>query len=122
MKNCKDCIHYHICQQYHKILYEGKVAAITLGVEDVVRICRDFEDKENFIEVVWCKDCIRAQPFDPHCELNSKAYMNCIIGRGETVCNVWHKYKKYYRDYSVVDRYGFCDEGVRRGDDDNENK
>ena len=63
------------------------------------------------VEVVRCQNCIHAEPFDRHCELNRSAYMHCKLLRGEEVQYVWHKYKKYYKDYSVVDRDGFCDEG-----------
>lgn len=70
-------------------------------------------------EVVTCQKCIHAEPFERNCELNSSAYMHCKIGRGSEVKNVWHKYKKYYRDYSVVDRDGYCDEGAMMGGQDN---
>ena len=70
----------------------------------------------DVVEVVRCKDCIHGEPFDKNCTLNTKAYLHCRILRGEEVNNVWHKYKKYYKDYSVVDRDGFCDEGVRKGE------
>lgn len=64
-------------------------------------------------EVVRCQDCIYAVPFDRNCELNTSAYLHCGLLRGEEVKNVWHKYKKYYKDYSVVDCDGFCDSGVK---------
>ena len=72
----------------------------------------------DVVEVVRCQSCVHAEPFERNCELNSSAYMHCTRGRGEEVRNVWHKYKKYYRDYSVVDRDGYCDEGERRDNDE----
>ena len=71
----------------------------------------------DVIPVVRCQNCVHSEPFDRNCELNSTAYMHCRILRGEETKNVWHKYKKYYKDYSVVDRDGFCDEGERREED-----
>lgn len=68
------------------------------------------------VEVVRCQNCIHSEPLERNCELNSTVYMHCKIGRGEEEQNVWHKYKKYYRDYSLVDRDGYCDEGERMGD------
>lgn len=70
----------------------------------------------DVVEVCRCQNCIHSVPFERNCELNSTAYMHCTLGRGEETLNVWHKYKKYYRDYSVVDRDGFCDEGERRSE------
>ena len=83
-----------------------EIMSVVLGnapAADVVKVCR-------------CQNCIHSVPFERNCELNSTAYMHCTLGRGEETLNVWHKYKKYYRDYSVVDRDGFCDEGERRAE------
>lgn len=63
--------------------------------------------------VVRCQNCIHAEPLDRNCELSTSVYMHCKLGRGEEEKNVWHKYKKYYKDYSLVDRDGFCDAGER---------
>jgi hypothetical protein len=65
-------------------------------------------------KIVRCQECTHAEPLDRHCEINTCAYMHCKMWRGETERNVWHKYKKYYKDYSIVDRDGFCDYGERR--------
>ena len=71
------------------------------------------------VEVVRCKDCVYADELDKHCDINGNRYRHCNIYRGEEEKNVWHKYKKYYRDYSLVKVDGFCDEGERKdaGDD-----
>lgn len=59
--------------------------------------------------VVRCLKCKYAVPLDAH---SDGVYgLHCSIGRGEEVRNVWHKYKKYYKDYSIVDADGFCDQG-----------
>lgn len=71
----------------------------------------------DVVEIVRCQNCMHSVPLDRNSELNSCFYMHCTIERGEEVRNVWHKYKKYYKDYSVVDRNGFCDSGERKTDD-----
>ena len=65
-------------------------------------------------EVVRCNDCLHASEFEEHCELNSFAYRHCELWKGDETKNVWHKYKKYYRDYSIVEADEFCSSGVRR--------
>lgn len=66
---------------------------------------------------VRCGECVHAVPLDRNCELNSSIYMHCNQLRGELENNVWHKYKKYYKDYSLVDRDDFCSYGEREEDD-----
>lgn len=68
---------------------------------------------KDLVEVVRCKDCIHAVPFDKNCEINTKSYRHCNALRGEETNNVWHKYTKYYKDYSVVDINDFCSCGIR---------
>lgn len=48
--------------------------------------------------VVRCRDCINAEPLERNCEVNANFYMHCRLWRGEECKNVWHKYKRYYRD------------------------
>jgi hypothetical protein len=69
------------------------------------------------VEVVRCGNCAHAEPLERNCELNGTVYMHCRLGRGEEAKNVWHKYKKYYKDYSLVDRDDFCTYGERWEDD-----
>lgn len=69
---------------------------------------------EDAVEVVRCGKCIHAVELDKHCKINRKAYRHCTLCRGEETINVWHKYKKYYKDYSIVELNGYCDEGERR--------
>jgi hypothetical protein len=65
----------------------------------------------DVVEVVRCKDCVHAVELDKHCDISRTAYRHCGLLRGEEIKNVWHKYKKYYKDYSIVSLDGFCDEG-----------
>ena len=63
------------------------------------------------VEVVKCKDCIHAVELDKHCELNGNYYKHCTLFRGEETDLVWHKYKKYYKSYSIVEPDDFCNYG-----------
>ena len=65
------------------------------------------------VEVVRCQNCVHAEPLDRNCELSTTHYMHCKLWRGEETKNVWHKYKKYYKDYSLVGRDGYCDAGAK---------
>ena len=65
------------------------------------------------VEVVRCKDCVHAVPLDRNCELSTSLYMHCGLWRGDETKNVWHKYKKYYKDYSLVYREDFCSAGEK---------
>lgn len=62
----------------------------------------------DVVEVVRCKDCVHCKQLAPHCEFNRYAYFHCELWRGEETKNVWHKYKKYYADYSIVEPNEFC--------------
>lgn len=65
------------------------------------------------VEVVRCQNCVHAEPLDRNCELSTTHYLHCKLWRGEETKNVWHKYKKYYKDYSLVERDGYCDAGAK---------
>lgn len=82
------------------------------GIDPAVVIA-DFLMDNDVVPIVRCQDCINAVPLDRNCELNETAYLHCNLWRGEETKNVWHKYKKYYKDYSLVDRDGFCSSGER---------
>lgn len=72
----------------------------------------------DVVEVVRCHDCVNAVPLERNCELNANVYMHCKLQRGEPTENVWHKYKRFYRDYSIVEHDDFCSYGERREDTD----
>ena len=71
------------------------------------------------VEVIRCQNCVHAEPLDRNCEINTCLYMHCKLYRGEKTKNVWHKYKKYYKDYSLVERDGFCSDGAKMDGDVN---
>ena len=62
----------------------------------------------DVVKVVRCKDCKHCHELAPHCEFNRAAYFHCGLWRGDETKNVWHKYKKYYADYSIVEPNDFC--------------
>ena len=88
--------------------------AYEAGWNDALENLRNIPAAKNLLPVVRCQDCTYAAPLDRNCELNTMAYLHCSIWHGEETKNVWHKYKKYYKDYSLVDRDGFCSSGERR--------
>ena len=67
----------------------------------------------DVVEVVRCQDCAHAEPLDRNCEISTSLYMHCKLWRGDHTRNVWHKYKKYYKDYSLVMRDGYCSDGEK---------
>ena len=71
------------------------------------------------VAVVRCQNCVHAEPLDHNCELSASYYLHCKLWRGEETKNVWHKYKKYYKDYSLVERDGFCSDGAKMDGDGN---
>lgn len=73
----------------------------------------------DVVPVVRCKNCIYAVPLERHCELDARLYMHCIKWRGEETKNVWHKYRKYYKDYSIVEHEDFCSSGEMRMTNEN---
>lgn len=64
----------------------------------------------DVVEVVRCKDCKHCRELAPHSEI-SPYYQHCNLWRGEETKNVWHKYKKYYADYSIVEPTDYCSYG-----------
>lgn len=66
------------------------------------------------VNIVRCFDCQYSAPLERNCGLDSSIYLHCILWRGDLTKNVWHKYKKYYKDYSLVEHDEFCSCGVVR--------
>jgi hypothetical protein len=85
--------------------------------ESIKDACSDFKNKDDFVEVVRCGQCWFVEELEKHCVINRNAYKHCSLWRGDETRNVWHKYKKYYRDYSIVEADGFCSEGCKKGGD-----
>ena len=101
MATCKDCLYYEVCP-------------LGLAIQGKTGTCLKFKNKADFVEVCRCRDCIHAVELDKHCELNRFAYKHCVMWKGEEEKNVWHKYKKYYKDYSIVEPDDFCSYGERK--------
>ena len=89
---CQNCIHSEVCKHKTEAVYE----------------C------EHFKELVRCKECKHCHQLEPNCEINRYFYFHCALWRGEETKNVWHKYKKYYADYSLVSADEFCSCGERK--------
>ena len=75
-------------------------------------ICGKTEPRD-MVEVVRCEKCVHSRKLAPHCEINPH-YLHCGLWRGEETNNVWHKYKKYTADYSLVEPNDFCSYGERK--------
>ena len=71
---------------------------------------------EDAVPVVRCKDCKHSRELERNCEINRNAYRHCAIYRGEEE-NVWVKYKRYYKEYSIVEPDDYCSYGERKCDD-----
>jgi hypothetical protein len=99
-----------ICERYSQHCFETND---NRGQDIADRIFDEITEipTADVVEVVRCKDCVHAVELDKHCNISRTAYRHCGLLRGEETKNVWHKYKKYYKDYSLVSLDGFCDEG-----------
>lgn len=107
---CTNCVHFADCFDIGKTRYYGKDCACN----DVEERCKFFKNKADFVEVVRCKDCKYAVELDKHCEINKASYRHCTMGRGDEEEFVWHKYKKYYKGYSIVGLDEYCSYGERK--------
>ena len=104
--------------------YEETKELIQNGETQLDNLAEGFTEADHIIKyvlptvdavpVVRCKDCINAEPLERNCEVNTSFYMHCRLWRGEECKNVWHKYKRYYRDYSLVQHDDFCSSGERK--------
>jgi hypothetical protein len=111
---CENCIHDSVCGIKKRLISSGSYFFTEYGnCKEIEKHCGNFKNKADFVEVVRCKECIHSQELDKHCEINRSAYRHCNMWRGEEEKNVWHSYKKYRKDYSIVELDGFCDMGER---------
>lgn len=106
---CKDCICVARCKDICEAF------GMLIDVENS-RACKYFKNKADFVEVVRCGKCKHSINLDKHCSLNRNIYKHCQLWRGEELTNIWHRYKKYYKDYSIVELDGFCDSGEPKND------
>lgn len=81
-----------------------------MGIYDLVK-------SQTTVEVIRCRDCKFATELDKHCELNRAIYKHCSLLRGEPTDYVWHKYKRYYKNYSLVEADDYCSYGERKDGD-----
>lgn len=112
---CKDCLYWERC--HSRISYVMDYDEAGEETTDIENHCKGFVDKSRYAEVVRCKDCNFATELDKHCDINRTAYKHCSLLRGDETRNVWHKYKKYYKDYSLVEADDFCSYGERKCED-----
>lgn len=118
MATCKDCVHYEVCKRIdYELEYHNK--SIKEAEEELPIKCRFFKNKADVVPVVRCKDCKYSRELDKHCEINRTAYLHCALLKGDETKYVWHKYKKYYKDYSIVEPDDFCSYGERKNDNGN---
>lgn len=72
----------------------------------------------DVVPVVRCKDCEHSRELEKNCEINNREhYRHCAMYRGEEE-RVWVKYKRYHKDYSIVELDDYCSYGERRGSDE----
>ena len=103
MLTCNNCIHSSVCTPYNTPNDEYP------NIGD----CPHFKNKADYAPVVRCENCKHSCELAPHSEI-SPYYRHCNLWRGEETKNVWHKYKKYYADYSIVEPTDFCSYGERK--------
>lgn len=86
MTECKDCIHYEVCEPH------------TSPNESFPEVggCKCFKGKNDVVEVVRCKDCIYRMPLSPQYNYKGKPAM---------VCFNFHRPTR---------EDGYCYEGIRR--------
>ena len=65
-------------------------------------------------ETVHCEECIHSCLISKNADLNYLSLLHCNVWRGELAEHVWHKYKKEYKSYSIVEKDGYCDQGERK--------
>lgn len=80
--NCKSCIHFNVCAKAKNPENYG------------LQMCKDFKDKENYTEVVRCKDCVYYLPLGVYYQ--KREVRACIFSHG------------------LFGENGFCCEGIRK--------
>ncbi len=106
-------------KRYHGAVYTKDVFSESpqeIPYLQAAKVLREVSDAPTVdaVSVVRCRACINAEPLERNCEVNANFYMHCRLWRGEECKNVWHKYKRYYRDYSLVKHDDFCSSGERK--------
>ena len=70
----------------------------------------------DVVEVVRCGQCKHSRQLEKNVEMNREHYLHCAMLRGEDE-RVWVKYKRYYKDYSIVECDDYCSYGERKCED-----
>ena len=107
----RDKLYIEVTEKYHDITagsYPFNVVA-----HDMAQLVKN-APTEDVVPVVRCRDCKYAVELDKHCEINRASYRHCAMGRGDEEEYVWHKYKKYYKGYSIVELDDYSSYGERR--------
>lgn len=81
-----DCIHYGVCTFYD---------------EKCTEQCVHFKDRENFVEVVRCKDCKHWEEIERHGGYNHNGF--CMM-----------QSKIFYSERPATDTDHFCSYGKRK--------
>lgn len=68
-----------------------------------IQALREKQERDNNV----CFNCKYLTMLERNAELNGQ-YWHCGLCRGKETKNVWHKYSKHYRDYSLVEMDDFC--------------
>ena len=103
-----------------KTVKDGNHSDFGRSMADLTSLREVLEDTPaaDVVEVVRCKDCKFATELDKYCELNRAIYKHCSLLRGEPINYVWHKYKRYYKNYSLVEADDYCSYGERKDGDE----
>ena len=116
MSTCKDCLHYEVCVYWCDSVQETFETKTYIPFDDNNNdYCQFFKNKADYVAVVRCENCKHSCELAPHSEIGPY-YRHCNLWRGEETKNVWHKYKKYYADYSIVEPTDFCSYGEKESE------
>lgn len=69
MATCKDCIHEDLCGTFTRPCMPDEANASE-------RLCKDFKNKADYVEVVRCKDCKRC--FEKRTKRNKQLMRFCM--------------------------------------------
>lgn len=114
IRELRDLTGYNSTSTIHDKLRKLKEKGLIYFAANEKRTIRILTPTEDVVPVVRCKDCKFSRELDKHCEINRNAYMHCDLLKGDETKYVWHKYKKYHKDYSIVEPDDYCSYGERK--------
>lgn len=101
---CKDCLHFDACEGSNGT-FDDEYVKDTAFSEDVRDLCPTFKNKDDYVEVVRCKDCKKfikkGEEF-----LNNDVFGICEKSR-----------TGFFDDGEEVYGNDFCSYGERRNDE-----